>query len=141
MQLLFQHEANPGVGRPHIERFARERLREEELITRALSLYDGARGQKFFLDQVIGRAAENWRVSRMAATDRNVLRLGAYEILHEPETPAPVAINEAVNLARRFGSEGSSSFVNGVLDRLYKSSLRAKEAPPDAGRPAVHGPL
>ncbi len=141
LQLLFQHEVNPGVGRPHIERFVKERLSDEGLEAFALALFDGARARKPALDLAIGRAATNWRVPRMAATDRNVLRLGAYEILHQPETPPGVAISEAVDLARRFGSADSASFVNGVLDRLYKDSPRAKEPPPDAGRPAVHGPV
>jgi N utilization substance protein B len=67
-------------------------------------------------------AAENWRVARMATVDRNVLRLGAYELLYTTETPPAVALDEAINLARRFGSAESPAFVNGVLDKLRQTA-------------------
>ena len=69
------------------------------------------------LDALIAAWARNWRISRMAAVDRNILRLGAYELAHTT-TPAAVVLNEAVELARRFGSDASPSFVNGILDAL-----------------------
>ena len=75
------------------------------------------------LDALVGQHARNWRVERMAAVDRNVLRLGAFE-LRETETPVPVVIDEAVDLARRFGSDTSPAFVNGVLDAIARE-LRA----------------
>ena len=74
-----------------------------------------ARGER--LDELIGARARNWRVSRMAAVDRNILRLGAYELAHT-DTPAAVVMDEAVELARRFGSDASPAFVNGILDAL-----------------------
>jgi N utilization substance protein B len=66
----------------------------------------------------LAAAAENWRLPRMAAVDRNILRLGAYELLFTPATPSAVALNEAIELARRYGSADSPGFINGVLDRL-----------------------
>jgi N utilization substance protein B len=69
------------------------------------------------LDEAIAGHARNWRVSRMAAVDRNVLRLGAFELIHT-ETPIGVVLDEAVELARRFGSDTSPAFVNGILDAL-----------------------
>jgi len=66
---------------------------------------------------MLSQRADNWSLERMAATDRNVLRLGAYEIQYA-ETPPRVAINEAVDLAKRFGAKQSAQFVNGVLDRF-----------------------
>lgn len=71
------------------------------------------------LDGILGVHARNWRVSRMAAVDRNVLRLAVYE-LRDTTTPIAVVIDEAVDLARRFGSEASPSFVNGVLDSVAR---------------------
>lgn len=71
------------------------------------------------LDELVSLHARNWRVSRMAVVDRNVLRLGAHE-LRDTETPVAVVIDEAVDLARRFGSDRSPSFVNGVLDAIAK---------------------
>jgi N utilization substance protein B len=70
------------------------------------------------IDRRLTEAAENWRLTRMAVVDRNVLRLGAYELLHMPETPPNVALDEAIELGRRYGSADSPAFVNGVLDRL-----------------------
>jgi len=71
------------------------------------------------IDEILGVHARNWRVSRMAAVDRNVLRLAVYE-LRDTETPIAVVIDEAVDLARRFGSDSSPSFVNGILDAVAR---------------------
>jgi N utilization substance protein B len=82
------------------------------------------------VDQVIVQYAENWDLARMAYIDRNILRLSAYEILFLDEIPVKVAINEAVELAKRYGEPDSSKFVNGILDRIAKtekSELGAKE--------------
>jgi N utilization substance protein B len=75
------------------------------------------------LDEILGAHARNWRVSRMAVVDRNVLRLAVYE-LRDTDTPVAVVIDEAVDLARRFGSDSSPAFVNGVLDAVARE-LRA----------------
>src|SRR5262249_47515736 len=79
LQLLFQLDHNPTVARADIERFLRERLRETALETFCLSLYDGVVSHLADIDQRLAQAAENWRLPRMAAVDRNVLRLGAWE--------------------------------------------------------------
>ena len=73
------------------------------------------------IDELIVSQAENWRLERMPAVDRNILRLGVYEFLHEADVPKLVVIDEAIELAKRYGSENSSSFVNGLLDGLIKS--------------------
>lgn len=78
------------------------------------------------IDEVLSRHARNWRVSRMAVVDRNILRLATFELIHS-DTPAAVILDEAVELARRFGSDTSSSFVNGVLDAVAKQ-VRHEEA-------------
>ena len=70
------------------------------------------------IDALIGEAAEHWRVERMTLVDRNILRLGAYELLQGSDIPVAVAINEAVELGKRFGSEESGAFINGILDRI-----------------------
>ena len=71
------------------------------------------------LDARLAAHSENWRIDRMAAVDRNVLRIGAYEILHT-ETPAAIVIDEAVELAQRFGGDRSPAFVNGILDSVAR---------------------
>lgn len=70
------------------------------------------------IDALIGEAAEHWRVGRMALVDRNILRLGAYEVSPGSDIPFAVAINEAVELGKRFGAEDSGAFINGILDRI-----------------------
>ncbi|HVS40242.1 MAG TPA: transcription antitermination factor NusB [Gemmataceae bacterium] len=118
LQLLVQHDVNPGVGRDVLAAFVRDRLRSLSLEPFCLSLFDGVVAHADDIDRRLAAAAENWRVARMAVVDRNVLRLGAYEILFTPDTPPSVVLDEAIELARRFGSAGSPAFVNGVLDRL-----------------------
>ena len=93
----------------------------------AKELVAGVAARRAALDEALAAVSRRWRVERMAAVDRNVLRLGAYEILHVG-TPPEVAIDEAVELARRFGGERSPAFVNGVLDAL------ARDAAPEPGR-------
>jgi N utilization substance protein B len=70
------------------------------------------------IDALIGEAAEHWRVGRMTLVDRNILRLGAYELSLGSDIPYAVAINEAVDLGKRFGAEESGAFINGILDRI-----------------------
>jgi N utilization substance protein B len=72
------------------------------------------------LDVAIERHAQNWRLARMAVVDRLILRLATYELLHEPETPARVVIDEALELARTFSEEDAVRFVNGILDAIHK---------------------
>jgi len=117
LQVLFQDDLNPGANPATADAFVRSRLKLEELIEFARSLIAGVRRNRAELDGLLARTADNWGLERMAATDRNVLRLGAFEILFT-ETPNRVAINEAVELAKRFGSSHSAQFVNGILDRF-----------------------
>ena len=92
--------------------------------TFAERLVNGVVGERPRLDRAIAEHARHWRLERMAVVDRNVLRLAAWELLFDPETPAAVVIDEAVEVARRFGSEPSASFINGILDAVR----RAREA-------------
>lgn len=119
LQVLFQDDLNPGGNPAQADHFLRARLKAEELVAFAQSLVAGVRRNRGELDQLLDRMADNWSLGRMATTDRNVLRLGAYEILYS-DTPARVAINEAVELAKRFGSGQSAQFVNGILDRFLE---------------------
>jgi N utilization substance protein B len=128
LQLLFQHDYNLRVPRPAVEQLARERLKVDDLAAFCLRLYDGVLANLPDIDRRLAESAENWRLPRMAAVDRNVLRLGAFEVLHTPETPAEVVINEAIELARRYGSAESPAFVNGVLDRLRRGAVAAPPA-------------
>jgi N utilization substance protein B len=113
---LYQDDLNPGHSLRATDEFLQKRLHfNSELIEFARSLLSGTRRNRPELDQMLVSRADNWSLERMAATDRNILRLGAFEILFT-ETPGKVVINEAVELAKRYGSRQSAQFVNGVLD-------------------------
>lgn len=87
----------------------------------ALELVEGVRKELEVLDGLIEAQSTNWRVDRMSRIDRNVLRLGVYELKYRPDIPRKVTLNEAVELGKKFGSEDSSAFINGLLDRIGSS--------------------
>ncbi len=128
LQVLYQDDLNPSHSMSASDDFLRSRLNHnQELVEFGQSLVSGTRRNRPELDTLLVSQADNWSLKRMAATDRNILRMAAFEILYS-ETPGRVAINEAVELAKRFGSKNSAQFVNGILDGVLK--LRDKE--PDA---------
>jgi N utilization substance protein B len=130
LQLLFQQDVNAKpVRRSAIEKFAQDRLREPELVAFALSLFDGVLAHRAAIDECIVKTAENWRLNRINPSDRNVLRLAIYELCHNPNPePKSAVLNEAIELARRFGSEDSPSFVNGILDNVANAPIPAAPA-------------
>jgi N utilization substance protein B len=128
LQLLYQREQNPKIDRAALEQFAHARLKDEPTCKFCLFLFDGVVAHMDQIDARISAAAENWRITRMPAVDRNILRLGAYELVHMQDTPAAVAFDEAIELARRYGAADSSAFVNGVLDRLRREAVSKPEA-------------
>ncbi len=128
LQMLYQIDVNPDVGAAAVREMIREQLPDEGLQSFAWSLFAGVRESRAQLDARISTAAENWTMARMAPTDRNALRLGAYELLFT-ETPHRVVIDETIELARRFGAAQSPQFVNGILDRLIPPEKRSSEAP------------
>ena len=141
LQLLFQHDVNPGVPRAAIVRFAHDRLGKADAEAFCLALYDGATSHLAEIDARLTAASENWKLQRMAASDRNVLRLGAYEIAFAPQpTPGPVALDEAIELARRYGSKDSAAFVNGVLDKVFREFTQ-KEEMKDESATLIPSPL
>lgn len=87
-------------------------------------LVKGAFERLVEIDETIERYASNWKVDRMAYVDRNILRLSTYELCHLGEVPPKVAINEAVELAKRYGEPDSSKFVNGILDKVAKNECK-----------------
>jgi N utilization substance protein B len=135
LQLLFQFDSNGKTPREAVEPFAVRRLREPALVKFCMALYDGVTQNVKEIDKRLAQAAENWRVPRMTAVDRNILRIGAYELLFQADTPFAVACDEAIELARRFGTADSSAFVNGVLDRLRRDANDQKSAAPPPSEP------
>ena len=95
--------------------------RAAEAFDYAKRLVDGALEHREEIDALIKEQADNWRLERMSAVDRNVLRLAVYEFLYEEDVPKLVVVDEAIELAKKFGSEQSGRFVNGLLDGLLKA--------------------
>jgi transcription antitermination protein NusB len=86
-------------------------------------LVSGTLEHRDALDKIISKQADHWRLSRMPIVDRNILRLALFELLHEPETPRPVVIDEALEIAKRFSTPRSSQFINGILDGVLKARV------------------
>lgn len=127
VQVLFQNDLNPE-GDDQQQKFIRTRLNKRTaLVEFANQLIFGVRQNQEQLDSALQSAANNWSLPRMAVTDRCIMRLAAYELLHS-DTPPSVVINEAIELAKRFGSNQSAGFVNGILDRVLKAE-QGDEAP------------
>jgi len=99
---------------------ARQRRRVEDAFDYAQVLVRGTVDHREEIDAMIRGQADNWRLERMPAVDRNILRLAIYEMLYEQDTPKLVVVDEAIELAKKFGSEQSGRFVNGLLDGLLK---------------------
>lgn len=116
--MLFAIDATGSDVDDAIRDFWRELPGDAEGREYADQLVRGVRGDAEKLDERIRAASQNWRLERMARIDRNALRLGAYELLTRTDVPRAVILDEAVELAKRFGSDESSKFVNGVLDRI-----------------------
>jgi N utilization substance protein B len=138
LQVLYQVEQNAGVPLAEVRLFIQRRLLgDRKLCEFTEGLISGVKEHQVQIDALISDAAENWRLDRMAAIDRNILRLGAYEMMFCREIPARVAINEALELAKRYSTAQSSRFVNGILDRVLQSqsqpSRPARE--PDSATP------
>ena len=97
----------------------------DELRQFAATLTNGVAATIEQIDPMLAEAAENWRIERMAVMDRIILRLAVYEFLHQPETPARVIINEALELARTFSTDQAVRFINGILDGIRRTLQRA----------------
>lgn len=133
LQMLYQLELGGGSAREvkssfspfeYLAASAEGGEPEPEMVRRAhlfaSELFDGTVARREEIDELVRSQAENWRLERMPAVDRNILRLAVYELLAEPDVPPLVVLDEAIELAKRYGSDQSSAFVNGLLDGLLK---------------------
>ena len=118
LQMLYALDAAGGEVEQVITDYWRELPGDVEGRAYADELVRGVAASADEIDQRIREASKHWRIERMARVDRNVLRLGVEELRSQPAVPRAVAIDEAVELAKRYGAEGSGLFVNGVLDRI-----------------------
>jgi N utilization substance protein B len=127
MQMLFQWEMGGNTPEQVGATFFFERKANSEVENFARELFRGAVDDIDQVDNLVRKHAQNWRLERMAAVDRSILRMAVYELLHCPATPPSVVIDEALEIARRFSGDDSVQFVNGILDSVLKS-LPARNA-------------
>ena len=122
LQILFQYDIHGRAGL-WLDVFWQENEATDEVRAFAERLVSGVLEKKKELDAVISKYATNWKVSRMPIVDRNILRAGAYELLWMDDVPAKVTVNEAIELAKSFGDDDASKFVNGILDQILNKEL------------------
>ena len=124
LQMLFQWEIGKQKSAQIESNFWKGARAERNTRVFANQLFEGAVAESDALDELIKLHAENWRIERIAAIDRAILRLAAHE-LRAGKTPPKVVINEAVELAKKFSSEDAASFINGILDAILKSPKKS----------------
>jgi len=121
LQFLYQLDQNSADDpAPYEADFWQRHPVDPDTRAFAESLVRGSKARQATIDAIIARSAEHWELERMAVVDRNILRLGVYELLEEPNVPPKVAINEAIEIAKKFGTAESGRFINGVLDRIHR---------------------
>lgn len=122
MQMLFQWDMSKQDARKLEVTFWKSAKAADTTRTFANQLFEGASNDSTALDELITKHAENWRLERLAAIDRAILRLAIHE-MRATDTPAKVVINEAVDLAKKYSSDDAGGFVNGILDAYRKSMV------------------
>lgn len=120
LQMLYQYDLSANPPAQIVETF--EELQKSKPNTRefATKIFQGTIDNLAKIDEMIVAQADNWRISRMAVVDRNIIRMSIYELLNEPETPKLVIIDEAIEIGKKFGTQKSSQFINGILDGILK---------------------
>ena len=139
VQFLVFCDLNQGSGPAAAREFWELRPATKAIREFALNLVEGVLGHQAEADERISRYAENYALNRLAVVDRNILRLAIYEMLHRHDIPPVVSINEAIEIAKRFGSEESSRFVNGILDRVKLDLTRPLRTVAEPVRSATNG--
>lgn len=121
LKVLYQIEMTKDNYDESLTRFWEREPESEEVIKEfATQLVKGVKENSKDIDQTISKYATNWQISRMAVIDRNILRIATYELLYLDDIPPKVSINEAVDIAKKYGDTDSGKFVNGILDKISK---------------------
>jgi transcription antitermination protein NusB len=137
MTLLYQAD----IGVPELPAHMQHHFQSWRLPPKAQAyaklLVEGVLAEQQKIDEALSEVSAHWRLHRMNIIDRNILRMAIYEILHVPDVPRNVSINEGIELGKAFGTEESGSFINGILDRFHKpdSDEPPDEEPPDEEPP------
>ncbi|MEQ1825511.1 MAG: transcription antitermination factor NusB [Pirellula sp.] len=126
LQVLYEEDINPLRDLAVADEFVAKRmLHNKPLVAFAQQLLAGVRTHRDDLDTMLTGHAANWSIKRMTTIDRNILRMASFEMVYG-EVPGRVAINEAIELAKRYGSKNSGQFVNGILDRVLRENQASK---------------
>jgi N utilization substance protein B len=118
--MLYQVEVNRGNADAALEKYVKIFPYQEDIVAYTRFLLSGVIAEQKKLDGYILTASENWKLSRITYVDKNILRVAIYEMLYSPDVPPKVAIDEALELAKKFGTEDSKDFVNGILDKVLR---------------------
>ena len=126
MQALFFMDISKEVSLSQLDLFCRcyQPSKNIELFFKQLT--GGILEQWAFINDVIERFSSNWKISRMACVDRNILRIAVYELLFSEDIPPRVAINEAIDIGKKYGTEGSGAFINGILDSIHTAMTKGE---------------
>ena len=127
LQALYQGEQAGQNGLLVFEEFCAHFQVNKKSIPYAKKILDGVQEKADAINQLISKYAENWRLERMSVIDRNILRLAVFELHYQDDVPASVAINEAVEIAKRYSTDDSGSFINGILDTMAKAEISGAE--------------
>jgi len=141
MQALFQIEMIQDDSTEAVELFCTHFRVSKSVRPFFLRLIEGVKEFQHEIDALIERFSENWKISRMSRVDRNVLRLAVYELLHCHDIPPKVSINEAIDIAKRFGTEDSGAFINGILDSVRISLEKENPIQPEKSPDQTPNPM
>jgi N utilization substance protein B len=120
LRMLYQLETNSANQELALKNYCSIFPYQQDVIDYADHLMRGVKKHNEIIDEYIQNACENWKINRIAFVDKNILRIGIYEMLFSEDVPPKVAIDESIELAKKYGNEDSGTFINGVLDRVFK---------------------
>jgi len=119
LQVLYQLDIGPGNPQEALAIYFENFRPSEKSREFSRRLIEGVCAHREEIDRLIEENAENWTLKRMATVDRNILRLAAFELMHCPDIPFKASLNEAIELAKRYGNDDSGAFINGILDKVH----------------------
>ena len=128
LQVLYALDLNPVPVKEFLKVFWELNPCKTEVKAYASSLVKGTLRKKEEIDALISLHSSHWKIDRMPVTDRNILRMGTYELLEEPSVPARVIFNEAIEIAKKFGTNDSATFINGVLDGIHQELVASQKS-------------
>ena len=140
LQALYFLEEQNGDPEQALDLFCRNFMPPRKSLAFFLELVRGVQQTRATIDRIVETYSDNWKVFRMPRVDRNVIRVAVYEMLWIDDIPPKVSINEAIDIGKRFGSDDSGAFINGILDRIRLALEKGEIEQPGAPRPTASSP-